>query len=168
MNWWHRLWGRGRPGAAPGASSPELAGLPALPQPAPAPLSEMAAQQLAPLTLAHVGDAVYDLHVRTRLALAGPAKPRDLHRRTVSYVRAAAQATALRALAPGLTEGEAHIVRRARNVRPAHVPKGVEAAVYAQATGLEALLGFLYLTGQTERLAQVLAAAVQAVPGDQI
>ena len=164
MSWWDRLRGRDLPVVAPGAP-PEPA-LPPLPQPV-ALLTEAAVRQLPPLALAHVGDAVYDLHVRTHVVLTGPAKPRELHRRTVSYVRATAQAAALRALLPELNEAEADVVRRARNARPAHIPKGVEAAEYAQATGLEALLGYLYLTGQVGRLAQVLAAAVQAGPSRQ-
>lgn len=165
MSWWNRRRGGDQedtPAGVP-AGPPGAAPLRALPRPA-APLTAAAARQLAPLTLAHVGDAVYDLHVRTHLALAGPVKPRDLHRRTVSYVRATAQAAALRTLVPALTEDETDVVRRARNARPGHVPKGVAAAEYAQATGLEALLGYLYLTGQSERLAEVLAAAVAAAP----
>lgn len=136
--------------------------------PTTAPLGEAAVLRMAPLALAQVGDAVYHLHVRTVLALSGPAKPGELHRRAVSFVRAQAQAEALRRLLPGLTDVEADVVRRARNARPGHVPKGVGPGEYAQSSGFEALLGYLYLTGQTERLARVLAAAIQGVasPGE--
>lgn len=145
------LMARGKPAAGRGALS-EVEG----------PMDEAAALRLAPLVLAYVGDAVFDLHIRTNLVLSGPAKVGDLHRRAVSFVRATAQAEALRGLQPTLTEAEADIVRRARNAKSSHVPRGVDPAQYAMSTGFEALLGYLYLTGQGDRLYALLTAAVAA------
>lgn len=121
-------------------------------------------EQLPALVLAYLGDAVYELYVREQLIRAGARRPADLHRATTGYVRAQAQARALAALSPGLSPVEADVVRRGRNARPRHAPRGVHPAEYAQATAFEALVGYLYLAGQRERLAQVLAAAM-AQPG---
>lgn len=120
---------------------------------------------LPPLALAYVGDAVYELWVRERLiTTAGNAlKPRDLHRQALGWVRAEAQAAALEAIRPLLTEAEADIVRRARNQRPGH-PAAAGQAAYRLSTGLEALCGFLYLQGDEQRLDQLLTAASAVLP----
>lgn len=120
---------------------------------------------LSPLALAYVGDAVYELWVRRRLALQpeGAARPRQLHRQALGWVRAEAQAAALEAIRPLLTEAEADIVRRARNQRPSHPPAAGQ-AVYRLSTGLEALCGYLYLHGSVQRLEQLLTAASQVLP----
>ncbi|BDG62131.1 Mini-ribonuclease 3 [Caldinitratiruptor microaerophilus] len=116
---------------------------------------------LPALTLAYVGDAVHDLYVREWLVRQGGAQPAGrLHRAATAYVRAGAQAAALRALLPELSPVEADIVRRGRNARPAHAPRGADAAEYQAATAFEALVGYLYLSGQRERLRAVLARAV--------
>lgn len=121
-------------------------------------------EALPPLTLAYVGDAVYELWVRTRLATrTDVAKPRDLHRQALGWVRAEAQAAALEAIRPLLTAGELDIVRRARNQRPGHVTAAGQAA-YRLSTGFEALCGLLYLQGNEERLEELLDAAAQVLP----
>jgi len=119
------------------------------------PLSEREAVMLSPIRLAYVGDAVYDLLVRTALVFAG-GKAGAMHKDAVQRVNAAAQARALGLVQGMLTEAEADIVRRGRNAHAHHAaPRRVGAAEYAQATGLEALLGFLYLTGRTDRLMEL-------------
>lgn len=110
------------------------------------------ARQLSPLQLAYVGDSVHALLVRTYLIGAG-LKVRDMHLCANQAVNAASQARALQQILPLLTEEESAIVRRGRNAHPHHsAPKSASTGEYAGATGLEALLGYLYLTGAMDRL----------------
>lgn len=114
---------------------------------------------LPPLTLAYVGDAVYELYVRQHLLVSGKIRVKGLHEAAVSYVRAGAQAAVLREFLPNLTEVEQEVVRRGRNAKGQN-PRRCDPAEYAMATAFEALMGYLHLAGQQERLAQLLAAAV--------
>lgn len=117
-----------------------------------APMTEEAARLLNPLQLAFIGDTVWDLLVRTRLVYRG-RNLRHLHQDAVARVNAAAQAAALRRLEDQTTDAEADILRRGRNAHARHpVPRNQNPADYASATALEALIGYLYLTGQDERL----------------
>ncbi len=109
--------------------------------------------QLSPAALAYVGDAVYELYVRTRY-LFPPKRLQSYHNQVVAQVRAESQACHLRSLHPYLNEGEREIVRRGRNAASKR-PRRVEPDVYQQATGLEALLGYLYLS-DLQRLVQLL------------
>lgn len=111
---------------------------------------------VSPLILAYVGDAVYELAVRERLAARGPSKVAELHREAVALVRAPAQAALLRRLEGLLTPEEEEVVRRARNAKSGPAPRGVPVQEYRHATAFEALLGHLYLDGQTRRLAELL------------
>ena len=103
------------------------------------------------LGLAHVGDAVYELLVRTRLCLGGTLTAESLHRRTVALVRAEAQSRAAGVIAPLLTDAEAAVFRRGRNAHSHAAPHGAKSGDYHAATGLEALFGWLYLTGREAR-----------------
>ena len=114
--------------------------------------------KLSTLGLAHLGDGVFELMVRSWLCLHGKAKVKDLHRATVAYVAAPAQAAAAERLLPLLTEEEADVYRRGRNTAPHSVPRAATRAQYQPATGLEALLGWLYLQGRTDRLNQLFDA----------
>ena len=107
------------------------------------------------LELAMVGDSVYDLYVRSHLVLKG-GKVKDIHKNAVKHVNAHAQSQALLLIENELTEEEAAIVRRARNTRQTPT-KNADAGEYHRATALEALLGYLYLTGQNERLNRFLS-----------
>ena len=107
---------------------------------------------MSSLGLAHLGDGVFELMVRAWLCLHGKVKVKDLHRATVRYVAAPAQAAAMERLLPLLTDEEADVYRRGRNTAPHSVPKAASRAQYQAATGLEALFGWLYLQGRTERL----------------
>ncbi|MFQ3628497.1 MAG: ribonuclease III domain-containing protein [Cyanobacteriota bacterium] len=101
-------------------------------------------QRLSPAALAYVGDAVYELHVRIACLLP-PKRIQDYHRQVVEQVRAESQAAQVRSLSAHLTEQEQDIVRRGRNAAQ-RGPKRVDAEIYRQATGLETLLGYLYLS----------------------
>ena len=116
---------------------------------------------LSTLGLAHLGDGVYELMVRSWLVLHGRARAKDLHRATVGYVAAPAQAQRFERIRPLLTPEEEDVFRRGRNTAPHSVPKAASRAQYQTATGLEALFGWLYLQGRTERLNQLFAAMME-------
>ena len=110
------------------------------------------------LEMAYLGDALYDLRVRSKLLQAG-GRVKTLHRSAIGIVCAHAQSEALARIAPELTEAEQDVVRRARNTRQSP-PKNADAGEYCHATALEALIGYLYITGQTERMEHLLDAAL--------
>ena len=110
------------------------------------------------LELAYLGDALYDLYVRERLIARG-GRVRALHREAVTLVCAHAQSEALGRVLDALTEDEAAVARRARNCAQ-HPPRNADPAEYHRATALEALVGYLYVTGQGERMNQLLALAL--------
>ncbi|MHB0884670.1 MAG: Mini-ribonuclease 3 [Bacillota bacterium] len=114
---------------------------------------------LAPLVLAYVGDAVFELEVRAELVRAGVADPDVLHQRAVSQVRAVAQAGAWRGIRDRLTPEEAAIARRGRNAKTGRHPRGTTSEEYHDSTAFEALLGYLYLGGQADRLKEIMALA---------
>lgn len=117
-----------------------------------APMEESRARMLNPLQLAYIGDGVWELLVRSRLIYKG-CSARHIHKEAVTCVNAGAQAEAFRRIEPLLTEPEADVARRGRNAHAHHAaPKNQEAADYRAATALEALIGYLYLIGQEERL----------------
>ena len=115
----------------------------------------MTVNEISILSLAHVGDAVYELLVRGYLARHGQSRVVDLHRATVAMVRASAQAKASAALLPMLTESERAVYRRGRNSHVNSVPRGASKAEYHAATGLEAVFGYLYLAGQYGRIKEL-------------
>ena len=118
-------------------------------------LSAEQARMLSPLQLAYIGDSVHALLVRTNL-LQKDLLVRDMHRAANEAVSAVSQAKELARVLPLLTSEEADIVRRGRNAHPRHsAPKSASTADYAGATGLEALLGYLYLTGRKERILEL-------------
>ena len=122
---------------------------------------------LSPLALAFVGDGVYELLARHQLLARGSAPVGRLHSRTVELVSAAAQARAYRLVAPLLSPEEDAIYRRGRNANSTRSPRHTDPAVYRCATGMEALFGWLYLTGQVarlEQLFQVILAGQEGTP----
>ena len=118
-------------------------------------LSPEDARMLSPLQLAYVGDAVHGLMVRVKLA-GDNLKVKDMHIAATKAVNAVSQSQALQCCAPLLTEEELSIVKRGRNAHAHHrAPKSASTQQYAGATGLEALLGYLYLTGNFARLMEL-------------
>ena len=120
-------------------------------------MSVQEVNQIGMLSLAHVGDAVYELLVRSRLCADNHTAVIQLHRLTVSQVNAAAQAQAVEKILPLLTEEERGVYKRGRNTKVNSVPHHAEIAQYHAATGLEALFGWLYLLGRRERLEELFA-----------
>lgn len=110
-------------------------------------------KQLSPLTLAYVGDGVYELFVREYIVSKGNCPVKKLHSRAVEFVRCEFQAKVLsEVLAPLFTEEEQEICLRGRNAHVTHVPKNSSVADYHAATAFECLFGYLYLSGQLDRL----------------
>ncbi len=127
--------------------------------------------------LAFIGDAVYEIYVRKHVMeqafsgdgsrQAGAAKVDALHHQTVRFVKAEAQAKAVRALEAGLSEDRRAVVRRARNHKPASVPKHAGVMEYKWATAFEALVGYLWLEGETEELEQLINEAIRIIEEEQ-
>lgn len=115
-------------------------------------LSEQQLNEISNLGLAHIGDCVYELLVRSYIVTRGTHTNKRLHAATIGYVSAPAQARAVETLLPHLTERERAVYRRGRNARVNSVPKHAKLGVYHAATGLECLFGWLYLNGERERI----------------
>lgn len=113
-------------------------------------------RMLSPVTLAFLGDAVYELAVRERLIRRGGVDANRLHNQTITYVKAAAQARAAEKIKTFLTREELDIFRRGRNANTSHVPKNADLLDYRHATGFEALFGYLYLCGEKGRIDEIL------------
>ena len=114
------------------------------------------ANSLSPIVLAFIGDAVYSLFVREKRALETDFKTGELSKRAIDTVNAIAQADFAREIIPILTEEELAVFKRARNAKKTSKAKSASVADYHLSTGLEALLGYLYLTGQIDRLNFIL------------
>lgn len=111
---------------------------------------------MSPLVWAYVGDSVYEIFIRTHLVETTKLKPHKLHIETIKYVKAKAQAERLQKLQDILTDKEKEIVRRTRNTENHHVPKNANPTDYMYATAFEGLIGYLYLSGQDDRLKEIL------------
>jgi len=111
--------------------------------------------------LAHIGDAVFELMVRTWLCTSGTSKAKNLHNRAVTFVSAKAQAAAADKILPELDEEEAAVYKRGRNTHVNSVPKGSTHEEYHTATGVEALFGYLYLNGKINRLNELFAMIIE-------
>lgn len=119
-------------------------------------LTEKEAQNISGLTLAYIGDAVHSLYVRHQLATLLPFKANDLHKLASGRVNAHEQAILAENLFNSLTEDEQAIYLRGRNSKAHHKAKNQSGADYRKATGFEAVLGYLYLVGNTERICELL------------
>lgn len=118
--------------------------------------------QYAPLVLAYIGDGVYEVYVRGRLLLENPDLPaHKLHVLATKHVKAHAQSNSMLAVEPMLSETELAIYKRGRNAKSATVPKHADLADYRRATGFEALVGYLHLQGEQERLTKIMEAAFE-------
>lgn len=126
-------------------------------------MSEDKILAMSSLALAHVGDGVYELMVRDRLARSGVLRQDSMHHDTVHYVSARAQAIAAAAFLPGLSSAERQVYNRARNAHGHANPSGCTASQYHAATALEALFGWLWLRGNTERLDELFTLCVEAI-----
>lgn len=117
----------------------------------------------SPLTLAYIGDAIFDLVIRTIVVERGNKSANNLHKNTVAYVNARVQAKMIDALESELTQEELTVYHRGRNAKSYTTAKNASAIEYRKATGLEALCGYLYLDGQQDRLLYLIREAITRV-----
>ncbi len=110
----------------------------------------------SPLTLAYIGDGIYDLIIRSMVVGEGNTHVNDLHRYTSQIVKAHAQSEMVGELLPELTEEELTVYKRGRNAKSATMAKNATVGDYRRATGFEALMGYLYLEDQMERMMELI------------
>jgi len=120
-------------------------------------------EQMPPLVLAYIGDSVYDLYIKSMLVSSLKANVHQLHKYSVSFVMAHAQSEIIHKITSILTEHEQYIVKRGRNAKSGTIPKNANVTEYKYATGFEALIGYLYLKNDTERLMEILKLSVDII-----
>jgi ribonuclease III family protein len=120
------------------------------------------AGRMGSLVLAYLGDTVYDLYIRTSLIAEGRGNAGTLHQLSIKFVNARSQAQLARRIFDSFSEDEKAVFTRGRNAKSATVPKNMTVADYHQATALEALIGFLYLTGRVDRIEEIIKEALHA------
>lgn len=126
-------------------------------------LSEKDWNMYSPLTLAYIGDAAYELVIRTIIVKRGNCQPQKLHQKVTACVSAKAQAKMVEVLLPQFTEQEASIYRRGRNSKPYTKAKNASMTEYLEATGFEAVMGYLYLNREFNRMNELVAAGLAAM-----
>ena len=126
--------------------------------------NEIEVNMMSPLTWAYVGDAVYELYIRTHLVNKTNLKPHKLHIEAIKYVKAQSQAQALKKIEVNLTEKEKEIVRRGRNTENHHVAKNASVQDYMYSTAFEALIGYLYSTNQQKRIKELVEMIIPTRP----
>lgn len=119
--------------------------------------------QYSSLVLAYMGDAVYEKSIREYVVKQGVSKNGALHKKSIKYVSANGQSYAVKMLEEKLTEDELDVVRRGRNANPHSSAKNADIVDYKYATGFEALIGYLYLTEQFERMEEIIAATIEII-----
>ncbi|MCI8511233.1 MAG: ribonuclease III [Lachnospiraceae bacterium] len=126
-------------------------------------LKKMDAALYSPLVLAYLGDAVYEVLIRTLVVNGGNMPVNKLHKRSASLVKAAAQAKLFMAVEDELTEEERAVYKRGRNAKPVSMAKNATVRDYRMATGFEALAGYLYLAGRRTRLVQLVSLGLEKI-----
>ena len=124
-------------------------------------MEEQEANLISPLVWAYVGDALYELYIRTYLINNTKLNAHKLHIEAIKYVKASAQAKKLEEIMPMLTQKEIDIVKRARNTKNHHLPKNSGVQEYMYSTAFEGLIGYLYLTKQEQRLKEILEICIK-------
>ncbi|WJY26989.1 MULTISPECIES: Mini-ribonuclease 3 [Sporosarcina] len=126
-------------------------------------------RQLKALSLAYMGDAVFEQAVREHLLRSGRVKPNVLHKEATTYVSAKAQAAILRTMVEEdfLTEEEFAVMKRGRNAKSGSVPKNTDVVTYNHSSAFEAVVGFLYLLGDSERTGEFIRKAIEIAEGGE-
>jgi ribonuclease-3 family protein len=119
----------------------------------------------SPLVLAYIGDGIYELIVRTILVDRGNRQANTLHKKASGFVKASAQSAMILALQEELTEEEMQVYKRGRNAKTVSMAKNATMKDYRQATGFEALMGYLYLTGQMNRMIDLIKLGMERTGG---
>lgn len=126
-------------------------------------VKEMDIRSYSPLTFAYVGDAVYDLIIRTVAVGRANKAVSALHKKTSSIVKAKTQSDIIEVMMPHLTEEEREIYKRGRNAKPHTMAKNASVSDYRRATGFEALIGYLYLDGKFDRIIELVKEGLAAL-----
>ncbi|MDE5803552.1 MAG: ribonuclease III [Lachnospiraceae bacterium] len=126
-------------------------------------VKEMDIRSYSPLTFAYVGDAVYDLIIRTVAVGRANKAVSALHKKTSSIVKAKTQSDIIEVMMPHLTEEEREIYKRGRNAKPHTMAKNASVSDYRRATGFEALIGYLYLDGKFDRILELVKEGLAAL-----
>lgn len=114
------------------------------------------ANTYSPLALAYIGDGVYEMYIRTYIISKGNAPVNKMHKGSRELVRATAQAKIYHIVEPMLTEDEQQVLKRGRNAKSISAPKNADITEYRHATGLEALIGYLYIEGKIDRITEII------------
>jgi ribonuclease-3 family protein len=128
---------------------------------------KISANEYSPLVLAYIGDAIYEVYVRTMIISKGNTAVNNMHKEAKKYVKASEQARIYHTIEAILTESEMSVFKRGRNAKSFTVPKNAVLSDYKHATGLEALVGYLYIDGQLERLMELLDKGIQALESNE-
>lgn len=123
-------------------------------------LDDKTAKTMNPQVLAFVGDAVYSLYIRQWIVLTDNSKVKDLHSHVTNFVKASGQSNFIEKLLPLFNEDEMSVFKRGRNYKTISTAKNASIIDYKRATGLEAVFGYLYLSGKKERLNEMLSMSV--------
>ena len=125
----------------------------------------MHVKQIKSLALAYMGDAIYEVYVREYLLREGQVRPNQLHQYAISFVSAKAQAKAVHYLLDSveLTDEELAVIRRGRNAKSGSIPKNTSVATYKYSTGFEALLGYLHLNEEVNRLEELIGLSINYI-----
>lgn len=125
-------------------------------------------KELPSLALAYIGDALFELQIRLYLLDKGSVKVNDLHRKASQLVKASSQANFLHRLDTMLNDEEKAVAKRGRNAKSGHVPRNAEVVDYRLSTGFEALLGYLYLSRQEERIGEIMGYLLKEIQEDNL
>lgn len=128
-------------------------------------LGEVDIRTYSPLVLAYIGDGIYEVIIRTILVSKGNCQANVLHKKASNYVKAATQAAMILAIQEDLTEEEHHVYKRGRNAKAVTMAKNATMHDYRHATGFEALMGYLYLTNQMERMISLIKLGMERTIG---
>ena len=126
-------------------------------------LGDVDIRTYSPLTLAYIGDGIYDLVIRSLVVAKGNTRANELHKRTSQIVKAHTQAEMMEILLPLLTEKEEAVYKRGRNAKSFTMAKNATMSDYRKATGFEALMGYLYLQDEFERLVDLVQAGIEGL-----
>ena len=125
-------------------------------------INENIVREISPITLAYIGDAVYELYIRSLLVKATPKKNvNEINKETISYVKAKAQSETLHSIMDTLTEEEKEVVRRGRNAKSGTVPKNANLNEYKHATAFECLIGYMYVKKEYDRLFDIVKKSIE-------
>lgn len=130
-------------------------------------MKEVDIKAYSPLTLAYIGDSIYDLMIKTLVINEGNKQVQKLHKETSSYVQASAQSKMMRVLQEELTDEERAVYKRGRNAKSVSPAKNQSLSDYRRATGFEALIGYLYLQKEWKRMTDLIKMGLDSIKGEE-